>query len=137
MRPTVSHRRAACAGLVAVPLLFAAPQAGAVWVQCQASGTGERGPVGFYAAIVDVGPAPPQKLADIQRYLIAYASKYDPKLTGLTAQCATSLFQEQLASSFGRVLTTDSRRLGWDHVVVVQPRDWLPAKMIVNEAEAP
>jgi hypothetical protein len=123
--------------LLATPVILSAHAASAVWLQCQASGSTDRGPTAFFATIVDVGPAPKGRVAALRERLAAYATRYDSTLTGVAAQCFASDDPQVAASRYSRDLDAGYRRLGWDHVIVVQPADWLAPGDIVSDPSLP
>jgi len=125
------------AAVMAATIALAHPPARAAWLQCTATGGSATGPIGFYTTVVDVGATPPQRISDLEQRLAAYARHYDPSLTAVQARCVSFDDQSTAASHYSRVLDGEYRRLGWEHVVVVQPSDWLPAKEIVSDPLLP
>jgi hypothetical protein len=121
---------------IAVVVLALQP-AEAAWLQCSASGGSATGPTGFYTTLVDVGATPPERIAALQQRLTVYAQHYDPSLTAVQARCVSFDDQSEAASQYSRVLDGERRRLGWEHMIVVQPSDWLPAKEIVSDPFMP
>jgi hypothetical protein len=125
------------AAIVTATIGLAHAPAQAAWLQCTATGGSATGPIGFYTTVVDVGAAPPERISALQQRLSAYAQHYDPSLTAVQARCVGFDDQSTAASHYSRVLDGEYRRLGWEHVVVVQPSDWLPPKEIVSDPLLP
>jgi hypothetical protein len=115
-------------------------QAAAAWLQCAASATSadhDRGLLGFYTTITDVGATPPARIATLQERLQAYVQRYEAGLSDARARCYSFADQVEAASFYSRALDSAYRRLGWAHVIVVQPSDWLPPGDIVSDPLLP
>jgi hypothetical protein len=123
--------------LALAALLLAAGPARASWLQCVAMGNTQHGQVGYYTTLVDVGAVPEARMAILKQRLVAYAKKFEPTLTTASPTCVTYDDMATAASHYSQGLNGLSRRMGWDHVVVVQPSDWLPASDIVSDPVNP
>jgi hypothetical protein len=103
----------------------ATSQASATWLYCTATGTDGSGAIGFQTTAVDVGDVPPPRLAYFKQRLLKRVTQADADARAVQADCFS--FDDQLAamSQYSHTLDTAARRLGWDHVTVVAPEDWL------------
>ncbi|HTZ72017.1 MAG TPA: hypothetical protein VMB71_15275 [Acetobacteraceae bacterium] len=115
--------------------LLTVPPAKAAWLQCTANASDGSAQLGFYTTIVEVGAVPATRLRALNAALAAYARKYPPGLTVTLTRCATFQDESDAASHYSRLLATETRRLGWSNVIVVQPSDWLqPSDIKVDPA---
>jgi len=115
----------------------AASPAGATWLYCTATGTDGTGAIEFQTTAADVGAVPAPRLTHLKQLLVAHVTKADPDARGLQADCFS--FDDQLAamSQYSRTLDATARRVGWDHVTVVAPEDWLADSDIKNAPSRP
>ena len=115
-----------CAVILAASMAAPAPCL-AAWLRCAASGTMEGGAREFLTTIAEVGPLPPARLQTFQTKLSDYARRAEPGLAGIQSKCFAFDDQIEAAAAADHVLESEARRLGWDHLTVVLPSDWLPA----------
>lgn len=103
----------------------AASPARATWLYCIASGTDGTGAIEFQTTAADVGAVSPQRLAYFKQRLLSRVAQLNADAHGMQANCFN--FDDQLLamSQYSHTLDVASRRLGWDHVTVVAPEDWL------------
>ena len=115
----------------------AATPAGATWLYCTATGTDSTGAVEFQTTAADVGALPQPRLVHLKQRLLAHVSQLDADAHGLQANCFSFDDQTAAMSDYSRTLNATSKRLGWDHVTVVAPEDWLADSDIVTDAQRP
>jgi hypothetical protein len=123
---------------VCAAVALGAPQmASASWMHCVATGTDATGAVGYYTTVANVGALTPARLAHFKQLLAAYVAKADPEARGTAVTCYT--FDDQLAAQphYSTTLSAAALKLGWDHVVVVNPESWLAEGDIVDDPSRP
>jgi hypothetical protein len=120
------HMRVIMAGFVSVWLAAPAP-AGAAWLTCVGSGKAESGPFVVLTTVADVGALPPARLKGFEARLLAYAKQVEPTLSDASAHCSGSddVVAANLASD--RLVEYWGHKVGYEHLLVAQPVDWLPA----------
>jgi len=116
------HRLAFALALLATG---ASSPAKAAWLYCTAAGTDGTGAIAFQTTAAEVGDLKPPRLAYFKQRLLKHVTQADADARGMQANCVS--FDDQLAamSQYSHTLDTTARRLGWDHVTVVAPEDWL------------
>jgi hypothetical protein len=129
-------RFAAAAALLALVLAPCSPAA-ATWMHCSALGTDTAGPFAVETTTADVGAVEPARLAQLKQSLLAYVAKADPDAHAPAVTCYT--FDDQVAatSHYSQMLGATARRLGWEHMTVLQPEDWLASRDIVADPARP
>lgn len=116
------------AGWLVLALCCTVPvQAGAAWLRCTALGTTESGPREFLTTIAEVGPLPLPTLQVFQTKISSYVRRAEPSIQGVQPRCFAYDDQVEASVASDRVIQNEARRLGWEHVVVVAPSDWLPS----------
>lgn len=125
--PTVLALLAACA---------AAP-ASATWLTCSAEGTDASGAFAFQTTSADVGALPATRLDALKQRLAAYVTKADAGAKISSIGCTTFDDVLDANSRYSKALNARTRRLGWDHVTVLQPDDWLSANDIATAPSRP
>jgi hypothetical protein len=118
--------RVVMAGLVTVGLM-AAPPAGAAWLTCLASGKAESGPFVVVSTVAEVGALPAARLKAFEARLLAYAKQVEPTLSDASAHCSASDDQLAANGATDRLMEYWGHRVGFEHLLVAQPVDWLPA----------
>jgi hypothetical protein len=123
--------------MIALALCASAAPASATWLQCTASGADSTGTLAFQTTSVDVGALPPARVAALKQRLAAYVAKTDAeaKLSGV--ECTAFDDVTTAGSHYSQTLAATARRIGWEHVTVVQPDDWLAPKDIVSAPDQP
>jgi len=111
--------------------------AGAAWLHCTAEGTDAAGTVAFHTTAVSVGAVQPERLDHFQKELLAKVAKVDPDAKNVRAVCTAQDDQVQANSEYSQALDKTARRLGWEHVTVLAPDDWMPDGEIVAEPSRP
>jgi hypothetical protein len=114
--------------ILAMALAGPAP-ARAAWLYCAARGATADGPVAVLTSLADIGPVTPPQLALLQTRLTAYVTAAEPGIGALQTKCAAPEDEVDAAAFSSRLLNNEARRVGWEHVVVLQPDDWLPASV--------
>jgi hypothetical protein len=124
--------------ILALALLAAgASPAAATWLHCAATGGNATGAIAYYSTVADVGPLPPARLAQLKQRMLSYATKADPEARGLRADCFTFDDETVANAHYSPLLNSGARRLGWDHVTVVEPESWLADGDIVDDPLRP
>jgi len=120
-------------------LLTALPAvpAQAAWVHCSASGTAQTGQVAYETTVADLRTASKQGKYDYRALLAAYVARRDPDTRGVTTSCAVFEGNGAAAHDYAVSLNAAARKLGWDHVTVINPQDWLPPGAIMEAANQP
>jgi len=116
------HRLAFAFALLAAG---ASSRANATWLYCTAAGTDGTGAIGFQTTAADVGAVPAQRLAYFKQRLLKHVAQANADARGMQATCFSFDDQTEAMSQYSHTLDTAARRLGWDHVTVVAPEDWL------------
>jgi hypothetical protein len=128
-----------CLGLVggALSMILGLAPAEGAWLHCSVSGSDGAGDFVYLTTLADVGKVPAARLKQFEARAAAYVAKADPDARVGQAVCFAP--DDQLAANehYSRLLGDSAARVGWDHVVVVRPRDWLAEKDIVDEPAEP
>lgn len=134
IRPPMPSLRLTVLALLALP---AARPASATWLHCAAAGTDGNGPFVFETTVADLGPLPDARLTALRQRLSGYVTKMDTDARDVRSECYK--FDDQLAAEahYSHALAGTARRLGWEHVTVVDPESWLTDKEIINEPSRP
>jgi hypothetical protein len=118
--------RACMAGVLAVGLVAAAPRAKADWLSCVGSGKAESGPFVLVTTVAEVGAVPAARLKGFEARLLTYAKQVEPTLSDASAHCSASDDQVAASSADDRLVEYWGHKVGYEHLLVVQPVDWLP-----------
>lgn len=121
---------------LAVFVAFSAP-ASAAWVQCHASGADTAGALFATSTAVDVGAVPGPRLDRLGARIAAAVARLDPDARNVTAACATFDDSASASAAYSRMLAATARRLGWEHVMIVRPDEWLGENEIVTDPSRP
>lgn len=126
-QPEATLRQTSRSILLALCISLPVPiQARAAWLRCSALGTTESGPREFFTTIAEVGPLPPAALQLFQSKLSTYARREEPTIQGVQSRCYSYDDQVEAVTATDHILDNEARRIGWEHMTIVAPSDWLP-----------
>jgi len=125
------------AAAFALTALAGASPAAATWLHCTAEGKDSTGTVAFHTTAVDVGPLPANRLNQFRQELLAKVAKVDPDAKNVQAVCTGQSDQVLANSQYSHALEKTTRRLGWEHVTVLAPDDWMQDGEVVADPSRP
>jgi hypothetical protein len=111
--------------------------AGATWLYCTATGTDGTGAIEFQTTAADVGDVTPPRLAYFKQRLLKHVTQANADARGMQVTCFSFDDQTAAMSDYSRSLNATSKRVGWEHVTVVAPDDWLADSDIKNAPSRP
>ncbi len=125
------------AAVLAAVLAAHPAAAGAAWLHCSVTGSSGAGEFVYLTTLANVGKAPAARLKQFEDRAAAYVSKADAEATAVRAACFAPEDQLEAAEHYSRLLNTSAARVGWDHVMVVRPREWLAEGDVVDDPSTP
>jgi hypothetical protein len=119
-------------------VLAAQPDAaGAAWLHCSVTGHNGAGDFVYLTTLANVGKAAAARLQQFQQRAVAYVTKADSEARDVRAVCFAPDDQLDANKHYSRLLNVSAVRVGWDHVVVVRPEDWLAPSDVVDDPSQP